>query len=165
MNQKLQNILNLIERNNNLSSDEKQSALNDLKDVNKELEITSFKLERTEKVKKTTAILLEETIEELEQKRKAVEVQTKIIQVENDRKTQELEEARKLQLAMLPKELPRFSKLDIAVYMQTATEVGGDYYDFSTKDDGSLNVCLGECNRTWIKSRNSRFDDEISFYS
>lgn len=33
----------------------------------------SFKLNRTEKVKWTTAILLEETIEELEQKRKAVE--------------------------------------------------------------------------------------------
>jgi signal transduction histidine kinase len=37
------------------------------------LEIVKFKLDRTEKVKRTTAILLEETIEELEQKRKAVE--------------------------------------------------------------------------------------------
>jgi len=37
------------------------------------LEITAFKLERTEKVKRTTSILLEETIEELEQKRKVVE--------------------------------------------------------------------------------------------
>ena len=37
------------------------------------MEIVKFKLDRTEKVKRTTAILLEETIEELEQKRKAVE--------------------------------------------------------------------------------------------
>ena len=37
------------------------------------MEITAFKLDRTEKVKRTTAILLEETIEELEQKRKAIE--------------------------------------------------------------------------------------------
>jgi signal transduction histidine kinase len=44
-----------------------------LKDADKELEITAFKLDRTEKVKRTTAILLEETIEELEQKRKAIE--------------------------------------------------------------------------------------------
>ncbi|HLF62891.1 MAG TPA: ATP-binding protein, partial [Saprospiraceae bacterium] len=44
-----------------------------IKDTDKELEILSFKLDRTEKVKRTTAILLEETIEELEQKRKAIE--------------------------------------------------------------------------------------------
>lgn len=152
MDQKFQNILNLIERNNILSPEEKQFALNDLKELNKELEITSFKLERTEKVKKTTAILLEETIEELEQKRKAVEEQTKIIHAENERKTKELEEARKLQLAMLPKELPKLPKLDIAVHMQTATEVGGDYYDFSTKEDNSLNICLGDATGHGLKA-------------
>lgn len=144
MNQKLQNILNFIEQNNKLSTEEKQSAFYDLNDVNKELEITSFKLERTEKVKKTTAILLEETIEELEQKRKAVEEQTKIIQAENDRKTEELEEARKLQLSMLPKEIPQLPNLDIAVYLKTATEVGGDYYDFHVHLDGTLTVVLGD---------------------
>lgn len=80
------------------------------------------------------------------------EEQRKIIQAENDRKTEELEEARKLQLAMLPKELPKLAKLDIAVYMQTATEVGGDYYDFSTKDDGSLNVCLGDATGHGLKA-------------
>ena len=51
-----------------------------VKSVEKELTITSFKLERTEKVKRTTGILLEETIEELNIKRKAVEEQAKIIQ-------------------------------------------------------------------------------------
>lgn len=44
-----------------------------LKDANKELEITAFKLDRTEKVKQTTAILLDETITELELKQKAAE--------------------------------------------------------------------------------------------
>jgi CCR4-NOT transcriptional regulation complex NOT5 subunit len=47
------------------------------------LEITAFKLDRTEKVKKTTAILLEETIEELEQKRKAVEAQNRELEIES----------------------------------------------------------------------------------
>jgi len=28
--------------------------------------------------------------------------------------------------------------------MKTATEVGGDYYDFSTGDDGTLNVAFGD---------------------
>jgi len=80
------------------------------------------------------------------------EEQRKIIQAENDRKTEELEEARQLQLAMLPKELPKLAKLDIAVYMETATEVGGDYYDFSTKDNGSLNVCLGDATGHGLKA-------------
>jgi serine phosphatase RsbU (regulator of sigma subunit)/ligand-binding sensor domain-containing protein len=75
---------------------------------------------------------------------KAAESQSRMIQAENERKTQELEEARQLQLSMLPKKLPKVEILDIAVYMKTATEVGGDYYDFSTKEDGSLNIALGD---------------------
>ena len=82
MNQKLQNILDTIQNTKNLSSAEKESALEALKDADKELEITAFKLERTEKVKRTTAILLEETIEELEQKRKAVEEQNRELEIE-----------------------------------------------------------------------------------
>lgn len=144
MNQHLQNIFNVIQHNEKLSEVEKNSLLKYLKDADKELEITAFKLERTEKVKKTTAILLEETIEELEQKRKAVEEQAKVIQAENDRKSKELEDARQLQLAMLPRELPKLPHLDIAVYMKTATEVGGDYYDFHIKPDGTLTVLVGD---------------------
>ncbi len=45
---------------------------------------------------------------------------------------------------MLPKELPKVENLDIAVYMKTATEVGGDYYDFSISEDGTLNVGIGD---------------------
>ncbi len=46
----------------------KNALIRAINDVDKEIEIISFKLDRTEKVKRTTAILLEETIEELEQK-------------------------------------------------------------------------------------------------
>jgi phosphoglycerate-specific signal transduction histidine kinase len=73
MNQHLQTLLDFIQQLDTLSSEEKNAFLNSLKAVDKELEITAFKLDRTEKVKRTTAILLEETIEELEQKRKALE--------------------------------------------------------------------------------------------
>ena len=38
--------------------------------------------------------------------------------------------ARKLQLSMLPASLPVVPELEIAADMFTATEVGGDYYDF-----------------------------------
>ena len=70
MNPHLQNILAIIQQSTNLDADEKNRILQLLQDADKELEITTFKLDRTEKVKKTTAILLEETIQELEQKKK-----------------------------------------------------------------------------------------------
>jgi two-component system, NtrC family, sensor kinase len=73
VNQHLQSILDLIQQSDSLTADQKNAIAKSLKDANKELEITAFKLDRTEKVKRTTAILLEETIGELEQKRKAIE--------------------------------------------------------------------------------------------
>jgi signal transduction histidine kinase len=73
MNQHLQSILTIVQQDENLTAEQKDSIAKSLKNADKELEIAVFKLDRTEKVKKTTAILLEETIEELEQKRKAIE--------------------------------------------------------------------------------------------
>lgn len=75
---------------------------------------------------------------------KQAEAQNKIIQADNDRKTKELEDARQLQLSMLPKALPQIPNLDIAVYMKTATEVGGDYYDFNVDENGTLTVVVGD---------------------
>ena len=68
----------------------------------------------------------------------------RLLQAENARKSKELDEARQLQYSMLPKELPQLPHLDIAVYMKTATEVGGDYYDFNVHPDGTLTVILGD---------------------
>ena len=75
---------------------------------------------------------------------KATEAEKRAIQIENDRKTKELEEARQLQLSMLPKELPKLPNLQIAAFMKTATEVGGDYYDFIVQENGTLNVGFGD---------------------
>jgi ketosteroid isomerase-like protein len=75
---------------------------------------------------------------------KEAEERNKIIQADNDRKTKELEEARQLQLSLLPRTLPQLSQFDIAVYMKTATEVGGDYYDFNVQPNGVLNIGIGD---------------------
>lgn len=83
MNQHLQKIMDLLQHDNSLSAEEKMAALKSLKDADKEMEIANFKLDRTEKVKRTTAILLEETIQELEQKRKAVEAQNRELEIES----------------------------------------------------------------------------------
>ena len=73
MNQNLQYILDQINRSSQLSDEDKTVMISAIKKADRDLTISEFKLERTEKVKRTTAILLEETIEELEQKRKAIE--------------------------------------------------------------------------------------------
>jgi signal transduction histidine kinase len=73
MNQHLQTITSFIEQQDSITSEQKTKLLKAVKDADYALTIAEFKLERTEKVKRTTAILLEETIEELEQKRKAIE--------------------------------------------------------------------------------------------
>jgi len=72
MHQNLQNILNLVEQSA-LTDQQKKSIADWIKETDKSITITEFKLDRTEKVKRTTAVLLEETIQELELKRKAVE--------------------------------------------------------------------------------------------
>src|SRR3978361_2305576 len=95
MNQHLQTIFTFIQQSEHLSDEEKTVLLKAAKRADKYLEITSFKLDRTEKVKRTTAILLEETIEELEQKRKSVEAQNRELEIESS-----LENVRTVAMAM-----------------------------------------------------------------
>jgi len=83
---------------------------------------------------------------QIEQERKNAELQlqAELEKAENERKTKELDQARKLQLSMLPKDIPTLSNLDIAVYIKTATEVGGDYYDFHVSKDNTLTTVVGD---------------------
>jgi serine phosphatase RsbU (regulator of sigma subunit) len=78
-----------------------------------------------------------------ERARKEQELQQKLLAVEYERKTIELEDARIFQLSMLPKEVPQHDAYDVAVFTRTATEVGGDYYDFHADGD-VLSVAIGD---------------------
>ena len=82
MEQNIQAITDLVTSNNNLSAEEKSAIITQLKETDKKITITEFKLYRTEKAKHTTAILLEETIAELEQKRKALKTQNRELEIE-----------------------------------------------------------------------------------
>jgi len=73
MNQHHQFLLDTILQHEKLDAEEKNALIKAIKKAETDLTISEFKLERTEKVKRTTAILLEETIEELEQKRASIE--------------------------------------------------------------------------------------------
>lgn len=82
----------------------------------------------------------------LEQERHAreEEIARRLLEADNARKTRELEDARDLQLSMLPQQVPKVPQLEIAAFTQPATEVGGDYYDFSIAADGTLTVVIGD---------------------
>lgn len=92
--------------------------------------------------------------EKLVQERRAKdeEIRKRILEADNARKTKELEEARKLQLSMLPKKVPQLPGLQIAVSMNTATEVGGDYYDFFTDKNGVLSIAIGDATGHGMKA-------------
>lgn len=96
-------------------------------------------------------ILSEKTIEQ-ERINREREIEKRLLEAENDRKTRELEEARALQLSMLPKKMPTIPGYDMAVFMETATEVGGDYYDYSTAQDGSLVIAIGDATGHGMKA-------------
>lgn len=63
---------------------------------------------------------------------------------EHQRRINELERARKLQLSMLPEVMPSLPHLDIAAYMKPATEVGGDYYDAHVGQGDTITIALGD---------------------
>ncbi len=71
-------------------------------------------------------------------------VQQRVLAVEYERKSVELEDARRFQLSMLPKNVPKHDRYDVAVFTQTATEVGGDYYDFHVSEQGLLSITIGD---------------------
>ena len=91
---------------------------------------------------------------QLEQERHAAELQLahEREKAENERRAKELDEARQLQLSMLPKKLPQLPGLEIAAYMKPATEVGGDYYDFHVSPDGTLTVAVGDATGHGLKA-------------
>lgn len=86
----------------------------------------------------------QEQLLEEERRRKEQEIQRRLLEAENERKSRELEEARQFQLSLLPKELPDYPGLEIAVFMKTAAEVGGDYYDFFDGGGDALTAVIGD---------------------
>jgi sigma-B regulation protein RsbU (phosphoserine phosphatase) len=66
----------------------------------------------------------------IQSKNDALEKAYNQLEAENARKTEELETAREIQQGFLPVATPELPYLEIAAFQKTATEVGGDYYDF-----------------------------------
>ena len=73
-----------------------------------------------------------------------VKQKEKLRKIEEDRKNKELQAARDLQLSLLPKSAPSRKDLDIATFIRSSTEVGGDYFDFLPQENGSFYSICGD---------------------
>jgi sigma-B regulation protein RsbU (phosphoserine phosphatase) len=76
----------------------------------------------------------------------------RIRQIEDERKNKELKAASDLQQSLLPKENPKRSDLDIATFIRSSTEVGGDYYDFDLQENGTLVSFCGDATGHGVSS-------------
>ncbi len=74
------------------------------------------------------------------------------LNAENKRKSDELEQARRIQRSMLPAATPALPHLDIAAWQETASEVGGDYYDFFSGTNGQQRIVLGDATGHGVSS-------------
>ncbi len=109
--------------------------------INKDLEIQLARVKE----------LSEKTIEQ-ERLANKLEIERQIVNAENNRKSKELEDARNLQLSLLPREIPDFKNFDVACYMHTATEVGGDYYDIIEGINGDITFVIGDATGHGVKA-------------
>ena len=58
--------------------------------------------------------------------------------------TEELDVARSIQRELLPREIPRVPKLDLAATNTSCSAVGGDYYDCALLPDGTLALAVAD---------------------
>ncbi|RMG36847.1 MAG: hypothetical protein D6732_07645, partial [Methanobacteriota archaeon] len=86
----------------------------------------------------------EERLKRAELRAQVAEAEKRAIEIENLKKSEEMERARELQLAMLPDAPPEYNFLEIETYMETASIVGGDYYDFLPISKDQLYAAIGD---------------------
>ena len=87
----------------------------------------------------------------LEYNARAVFLKTKMLDesqarlaAEYERTTRELAAVREIQLSMLPQVLPEHRLVAVAAAMETAAEVGGDYYDLLVDGEDGLTFAIGD---------------------
>lgn len=93
-----------------------------------------------------------ETVIQKERAARDMEISRKLLEAENKRKSKEIEEAREVQLSLLPPKVEQLGQFEICFYMQTATEVGGDYYDYVVDEDGDISIALGDATGHGMKA-------------
>lgn len=87
-----------------------------------------------------------------EREAREMEIEKKVLEAEDQRKAKELQDARDVQLSLLPKCITDLQDYEFCFEMHPATEVGGDYYDYSVTDDGELSIAIGDATNHGMKA-------------
>ena len=87
-----------------------------------------------------------------EREAKEMEISQKLLEAEDKRKAKELNEARDLQLSLLPQCVTNINNFDICFDMRTASEVGGDYYDYDISENGDISIVIGDATDHGMKA-------------
>ncbi|MCZ2355237.1 MAG: SpoIIE family protein phosphatase [Bacteroidia bacterium] len=86
----------------------------------------------------------EKMLQKLESAYEEITRVNSLLENDNLRKTTELLDAQKVQMAMLPEKTPDSKYFDVAYNMTPATEVGGDYFDYKQFNEEKLLVAIGD---------------------
>src|SRR5215210_7017643 len=87
---------------------------------------------------------VERTSKDLEVSNQELEAANKELETFYHSVEQELRMARRIQHALLPKDLPELEGWQIAYHYQPAREVGGDFYDFLRFEGGQVGLVIGD---------------------
>ena len=87
-----------------------------------------------------------------ERQNKEMEVSQRLLEAEDKRKAKELSEARSLQLSLLPQSINNINNIEICFEMRAASEVGGDYYDYSVSENGTISIVIGDATDHGMKA-------------
>lgn len=77
-------------------------------------------------------------------KERMLQIKTNLLEAEYNRKSDELNAARELQLSMLPQSSPKVKDYQFSFSMNPASEVGGDYYDYVIGEGGTVTFAIGD---------------------
>ncbi len=114
------------------------------REIREELKQKRYELKKSNESLKEANQLLRERQQELIRMQLKTSIEMVDIEKESQRKSQELEDAKQLQFSMLPHVPPQLPNLDMAMFMKTCVEVGGDYYDYKVDADNNLTVIIGD---------------------
>jgi serine phosphatase RsbU (regulator of sigma subunit) len=89
-------------------------------------------------------MLLEERQRELIRMQLQTSISMLDIEQENQRRAEEIDAAKRLQMYMLPVHPPKHAYIQMSMYLQTYAEVGGDYYDYLENDNGDFYIIIGD---------------------
>lgn len=92
------------------------------------------------------------TILKKEQEAKEMVIAQKLLEAEDKRKARELNDARELQLSLLPQCDKNIGNYEFCFDMRTASEVGGDYYDYKVSETGEISLVIGDATDHGMKA-------------